>query len=231
MKLLAALLLLPGLAFAQTTSTTSMDSIVGMKATLLPSTVTLLTGTPGAYTDVGVAQPITGTPLFPTIVTIVSPIAATINGVRANICGKGNPWRVCAPFEIDISPVVVTIPGSTVKLVYNDAFGLALSGSSATLVASVTPPAVVAPPAPPVCTPDPIGTKMPPAAKLIAADCSSWVLTGTTVTRNGVSTNNPFNNPGQTAYIQVGPLGPIRVYRPDGVWNCWNGSGWVGSGC
>ena len=67
------------------------------------------------------------------------------------------------------------------------------------------------------------------AAKLIAADCSSWVLTGQVVTREGVDMKNPLAS--VTAYIQVGPTGAIRVFRADGVYNCWNGTAWSGSGC
>lgn len=224
-------------AFAQT-STTSLDSIIGMKASFLPSTVTLLQGSPGAYQDVGLPTPLTGQ-FQPTTVTIVSPVAATITGVRATICGKGTNWRVCAPFELDMTTPVVVPAGGSVKLTYNDAFGLAFSGSSATLIASVTPPVVIAPPPapppppPPIvsCSPDPIGTKSPPALQLTSSDCAAWTLSGVIVKRNGVDTKNPFSSPGQTAYIQVGPLKGIRVYRPDGVYNCWSGTAWVGQGC
>jgi hypothetical protein len=103
-----------------------------------------------------------------------------------------------------------------------------VAGGTITPAPAPVPAPVVTPPA--ACTPDAVGTKSPPAAQLIASDCSKWVLSGTTVTRDGVDTKNEFTNPGQTDHIQVGPLGPIRVYRPDGVWNCWN-NGWVGDGC
>jgi hypothetical protein len=93
----------------------------------------------------------------------------------------------------------------------------------------VPPPVVVAPP-PAACTPDAVGTVSPPAAQLTSADCASWVLKGSTITRNGVDTKNPFTAPGDTLSISTS-ASSVHVITRDHGFNCWNGSAWVGSGC
>jgi len=281
-SLLLGCLLICSSALAQTMSTTQLDSIVAARPTLSGAVAQMYQN--GCFMQscaVGSAIVLTGS-VQPTVVTLVSPVAATITGLQVTLAVSGKNWSTVAPFNIPITPVAVPA-GGTVQFTYSDAFGAALSASfvtvlnaiesfstsPATLIASVTPP--IAPPSPPapVPTPTPVPVPVPPPSPPPASTASAlgdcvgkldlvrwpscknlvpqltetsgviWKLSGSTVTRAGVDTKNPFTNAGQTLSLEMAAPsakssgGVIHVNTLDHGFNCWDAatSKWAGSGC
>jgi hypothetical protein len=158
----------------------------------------------------------------------------TVVAVRLFHRGSGTGWSMRRDNEIDADPFpdgpLIVPAGQKVSCTYLMPVG---QMGKLTCAVGATPP-VANPPPPPPPPPPPTttskpGDQSPPLAQLIAADGANWVLVLGRVYRNAIETNNPYSP--NISFIYISPTNTIRSQATSGVYMCWTGTAWAGSGC